>query len=211
MGWHRERMTNELASLLTTEIERFDSLVMTADGERWPSGDVLDDAVDMTMSCTFEAALTEPGANGPSITAHAEIAPGGLIGHAWIEAQYGHASETGDIEPGSGLHRALGLWFTNMWDSWDEVPLGTPGEALGVCVSDLVPGDRLVRLDFTVARLEDNGGNNTAGERVLTVHFEEVSGTEVWPADRTLTIIRNAPRDGAENTYHQATTGPDHG
>jgi len=204
-------MTNELAPLLTAEIERFEALVVTREGEGSQPGVVLDHAVDMSLSCTFEVTLSEPGADGPSIKAHADVAPGGLIGDAWIEAQDGHTSNTADIEPGSGLHRALALWFTDMWDSWDEVPLGTPGEVLGVCVSDLVPGDRLVRLDLTVACLEDNGGNNTAGEPVLTVRFEEVSGTELWPADRTLKIIRNAPRDGAENTHHQAPTGPDHG
>lgn len=204
-------MTNDLASLLTAEIERFNALVLTTESERLSIDAVFEAALDLSVACLFEVTLAEAGSDRPGITAHAQIDPGGLIGEAWIKAEDGNASRTEVIEPGSGLHRALGLWFTDLWDSWDEVPLGTPGEVLGVCVSDVVPGDRLVRLDLTVVRLEDNGGNNTAGEPVLTVHFEEVSGTEVWPADRTLKIIRNAPRDGAENTHHQAPTGPDHG
>jgi len=62
-------------------------------------------------------------------------------------------------------------------------------KVLGVPVSDLRSGDDVVRLGLTVAGVED-GGQNSSGDPVLVVSFEEVVGTEVWAASRMLTTIR---------------------
>lgn len=79
-----------------------------------------------------------------------------------------------------------------MWDSWDDVPDRTPGEVIEVGAEDLLPGDRLFRLDLTVTCVEGADINST-GDPVVLARYEETPGTDVWPADRHFTVIRNAP------------------
>lgn len=156
-------MTDSLPFVLKAEIERFEALLKTVDSEAEHPDTILALATGMSMSCTFEAELSEGGRGGPTIEVQANVLPGGRIGDARLELREGGASAREYIEPDSGLHRALAVWFTDMWDTWEEVPEGTPGELLGVRAEDLLPGDRLVRLDLTVAGVEDSG-INSAGE-----------------------------------------------
>lgn len=181
-------MTENLSALLATELERLEATISAADA---PDEVILDMSTTTSLMCSLMASIVQPesGTTGPMIVAHADISPGGRIADARVEALDGDETITRHVEPGTALHRALAVWFRDVWDSWDEVPEDTPGEVLGVAVSDLRSGDEVVRLGLTVASVED-GGQNSSGDPVLVVTFEEVVGTEVWPASRMLTIIR---------------------
>lgn len=171
----------DLDALLSNQLQRFE-VDLPADADL-PLGS--------GMSCEFEAILLEPDldAEGPTVTAYAEVAPGGAIGEARLVAREGYRSQEMDIADGSGLHRALRDWFDAMWWDWDEVPVETTGEALSLPVSDLRPGDHVWRFGLAVVDKEADG-TNTAGERMLRVHFEGTDGTEVWPAGRVITVLR---------------------
>lgn len=171
----------DLDALLTDQIIRFEAHQGTDDPP-----------LSMSFMCTLDVGIVEPdpGVAGVTVVAHADVAPGGRIGDAWLEARDGDASRTAEIPSGSGLHRALLDLFHDMWSTWDEVPEGTEGDALEIRASDLRPGDLVWRLDRIVAGVRESG-INAADEPVVTVDFEDTTGTEVWPADRLLTVVRD--------------------
>ncbi|MDN5698722.1 MAG: hypothetical protein L0G85_00220 [Kocuria sp.] len=171
----------DLDALLTDQFIRFEAHQGTDDPP-----------LSMSFMCTLDVGIVEPdpGVAGVMVVAHADIAPGGRIGEAWLEARDDDASRTAGITSGSGLHRALLEWFHDMWSSWDEVPEGTEGDVLEIRASNLRPGDLVWRLDRIVAGVHESG-INAADEPVVTVDFEDTTGTEVWPADQLLTVIRD--------------------
>lgn len=184
-------MTADLTAQLTALIAHHDTLrEVEAPG-------ALDLPMDTSYECYYEVTIAEPepGTNGPRIKAHADVLPGGIVGEVRLEARYDGEVAAMDVEPDTALHKAVQVSFTDMWDSWDEILEGTTsGEVMGVCVSDLRVGDLVWRLDLTVAGVE-SGGINTAGEDLVAVYFEDNPGREVWPASRSLTIIRNGDDD----------------
>lgn len=132
-------MTDDLAALLTAELDSLEATVADADA---PDDVVLDMSTSQSFICSFLATILEPepGTAGPVIVAQADIDPGGRIADASVEARDGDRTITRDVESGTPLHRALAILFEDFWSSWDEVPEGTPGEVLGVRVSNLLPG-----------------------------------------------------------------------
>lgn len=72
-------------------------------------------------------------------------------------------------------------------------PEGQAGDLYCLPISGLEPGDHVFRVGRTVTSVED-AGTNTAGEVMLRVHFAATEGTEVWPADRMVSIL--SPTDG---------------
>lgn len=181
---------DDLTAILTDRIDHFDDLLANEGMDA-----ILTMPLSMGISCAFDVDFTDPETNEPSLEAHAHVEPGGTLSEASLEARLDDASASVDIEPDTALHQALQRWFTDMWDSGDEVLEGTPGEVLILCVSDLRPDDHVVRLDLTVAGVE-SAGINTNGERLVAVRFEGNPGREVWSVDRSLTIIRVADADG---------------
>lgn len=181
-------MTDRLASLLTAKVKQFDELA--GDEVDTRGRDVgFDLYTVMNMMCTLEIDLTEPGET-PKFVVHCDVEPGGRVGEVWIEARDGEASTRRYIEADSGLHRATQNWFTDAWDSWDEIlEDDADGEQLGLHVADLQPGDLIWRLDLVVASVESAGVDST-GAQLLAVYFEANPGREVWRADRALTVIR---------------------
>lgn len=184
---------DDLSALLAVHIDRFDDLLATEGMDA-----ILTMPLTMSMSCAFDVDFTDFETNEPSLEAHAHVEPGGTVTEASLEARLDDASASVDIEPDTALHQALQRWFTDMWDSGDEVLEGTAsGVVMGVRVADLRVGDRVWRLDLTVAGVE-SAGINTAGEHLLAVYFEDNPGREVWSVDRSLTIIRDG--DGKSKT-----------
>lgn len=174
-------MTDDLSALLSAQIRRFESARIRDE----------DLPLSSSMSCVIEATVSEPdpGTDGPTVTARADILPGGMISEVQLEARHGAESRTMDVDEDTGLHRSLQSWCDDMWSSWDEVPVGTPGEAMDVRVGELQPGDYLWRYGVTVAGMQLTA-MNSAEEMVVTVTFEETKGTEVWTTDKLLTVIR---------------------
>ena len=188
-------MTDSLPSVLKAEIERFEALFLP-DGPEAEHPDVVEGLqTGKSVSCTFEVELSHREVDGPTVEVHADVEPGGLIAAAWIVARDGGVSAEEYLRPDSCLHRAIGVWFSDMWDTWDEVPEGTAGEAHLVRASDLLPGDFLFRLGLTVSSVEDSG-INSAGEGMVAVRYEETSGTDRMPDLKGFTVIRDVP-DGA--------------
>ena len=181
-------MTEHLASLLTAKVKQFDELACDeVDTRGRDVGFVL--YTVMNMMCTLEIDLTEPGET-PEVVVHCDVVPGGRVGEVWIEARDGEASIRRYIEADSGLHRATQNWFTDAWDSWDEIlEDDADGEQLGLHVADLQPGDLIWRLDLVVASVESAGVDST-GAQLLAVYFDANPGREIWRADRVLTVIR---------------------
>lgn len=185
-------MTDSLPSVLKAEIERFEALFLP-DGPEADHPDVVEGLqTGKSLSCTFGVELSDPEVDGPTVEVHADVEPGGLIAAAWIVARDGEVSAEEYLRPDTCLHRALGVWFTDMWDTWDEVPEGTAGEAHLVRASDLRPGDRLFRPDLTVSSVED-GGSNSAGEGMVVIRYEETPGTDRVPYLKGFTVIRDEP------------------
>lgn len=111
-GWacHGDFMT-DLTAFLTEYLRRFDNAA---------DADVAAEQIGSSMNCSFEVYLTESGTDGPEVTAYAEILPGGEIAEAHLEARQDGEVATCDIEPGTGLHRALQDAITDMWTGWDD-------------------------------------------------------------------------------------------
>lgn len=185
---------DDLSALLAVHIDRFDDLLATEGMDA-----ILTMPLTAGISCALDVDFTDYETNEPRLEAHAHVEPGGTVTEASLEARLDDASASVEIEPDTALHQALQLWFTDMWDSGEEVLEGTAsGVVMGVCVADLRVGDRVWRLDLTVAGVE-SGGINTAGEDLVAVYFEDNPGREVWSVDRSLTIIRD-DGDGKSKT-----------
>lgn len=182
----------DLSALLTQHIGRFDALLAHPDTE---AADVMGEQKAASLLCTFEATLSEPDTGGPRVEARAHIAPGGYAEEAEIVVWEGEEVARMDVEPDSGLHRALELWFGDMWVTWDDVQ-EEPGEHVVVTSAlGLIPGDHVYRLGLTVADVEDAGVDSSL-EPMVTVRYRETHGTDVWRADRGVTVIREAPEGG---------------
>lgn len=176
---------DDLTAQLTAHIDRIDDLLATQGPDA-----ILALPVDRSFVAEFVVFVSDLTADHPSLMAHAAVDPGGRIDGVTLEAQLGDESASIDLEPEMGAWKAVQILFDDMWTSWDEVPEPVAGQAVGLCVSDLQPGDLVVRLDLRVAGLED-AGMDTNGDRLVAVHFEGNPGREVWRSDRALTIIRD--------------------
>ena len=145
---------------------------------------------DLSFSCSLNASIDEHEPDRPTIRFHVDVAPGGDVDVATVDVKVGEDSVTEHIVPGTGLHRACQCWFTDFWDTWDEVEIEVPAEVLVVSASELEVGDLWVRYDLTVAGV-DHDGLTRDEEPAVKVRYEETSGTDRWSAGRLFTVIRS--------------------
>lgn len=145
---------------------------------------------DFSFYCSLNASIDEHELDRPTIRFHVDVAPGGDVDVATVDVEVGEDSVTEHIEPGTGLHRACQRWFTDIWDTWDEVEIEVPAEVLVVSASELEVGDLWVRYDLTVAGV-DHDGLTRDEEPAVRVRYKETSGTDRWSSGRLLTVVRN--------------------
>lgn len=77
-----------------------------------------------SQSFTFEVELSDDDVDGPAAKVHVDAGPGRRIAEARIVAERADFCRGGPQVPGSGWHRAMRMWFTDMCVTWDVVPAG---------------------------------------------------------------------------------------